>query len=266
MIPKPKHALEWLVCHAFVGGCFLLPLALGMAYESGTMGELVERPSERTVTYMASMSMIPFPDPDAEVLEVTDELLEKPKPSSTDASPDDAEGSEVPLEATETDGNPAPEKGRPETTPTAEQVEQVKSGGKSKGPTQDGDGAKAQECLPDNPNIKPAKKALTWRVKRDLVDYYTTHLNEATSLAATYWQKGKEGQTVGFKVRRIRCGNDLYQMGFRGNDVIRQVNGEPVTSIPQAIKAYRRVRKDDRLVIVIRRNHEEMVLTYILTD
>ena len=264
MSPKPRHALEWLVCHAFVGGCFVLPLALGMAYEAGTLGFEVDQPAERTATYMASMSLIPFPDADAEVLEVTEELMEPPS-SAESATDGESEGTETPLEQN-SDAGDAPTEGKPKATPTADDVEQVKSGGKTKGPTQDGDGSKAQECLPDNPDIQVGRKASTWRVKRDLVDHYTGHLREAATLADTYWQRGKEGEIVGFRVKRIRCGNDLYQMGFRGNDVVRSVNGETVTSIPQAIKAYRKLRNDKKLTVVIRRNKQEMTLNYVLVD
>ena len=125
MTLKPKHVVEWLVCHAFVGGCFLLPAALGIAYEAGTLGFESERPSERTATYMASMSLIPFPDADADVLEVTEELLAPPSKGESG----DEVGSEAPLEQNSDDGQPSPEDGRPEHTPTAEDVERVRSGG-----------------------------------------------------------------------------------------------------------------------------------------
>ena len=62
----------------------------------------------------------------------------------------------------------------------------------------------------------------------------------------------------------MRCGNDLYQLGFRGGDVVLAVNGETVTSVAQAIGAYRRLRKEKVLEVTIRRNQVERVLKYTL--
>lgn len=257
---RVRSALEWLVCHAFVGSCFLLPMAMGVAYEAGTLGFEIDKPSERTVHYMASMSLIPFPDANEEVREVTEELLEPPGKSSTDSSQD--EGSETPLEANTDEGTQeAPNKGAPQ--PTEAQIERMTTGGKTKGPTQDGDGDKAQECLPENPDIQDEGDG-TYRVKQELVDYYVNHLREAALLGDTFWQKGKGGEIIGFRVLRIRCGNDLHQMGFRARDVVIAVNAETVTSIPQAIGAYRRLRKEKVLRVRIRRNKEEQVLKYRL--
>ncbi|HJN75452.1 MAG TPA: hypothetical protein QGF58_16100 [Myxococcota bacterium] len=252
-------ALQWLVCHGFVAGCFLLPMAMGVAYEAGTLGFEVDEPPERTAHYMASMSLIPFPDPDEQVREITEELM-KPPGRSGDAS--EEEGSESPLEANTDKGEQeAPKEGAPQ--PTEEQVDRIKSGGKTKGPTQDGEGSKAQECLPDNPDIKDQGDD-TYRVKREMVDHYVNHLRQAATLADTFWQKGKGGEIIGFRVRRVRCGNDLYQLGFRGGDVVLAVNGETVTSVAQAIGAYRRLRKEKVLEVTIRRNQVERVLKYTL--
>jgi len=232
---------------------------MGVAYEAGTLGFEAERPAERTATYMASMSLIPFPDPDREVREVTEELLETP---GREGDAEAEEGSEAPLEANAEEGEQQPPKeGTPK--PTEEQVDELRSGGKSRGPTQDGEGDTPQDCLPDNPDIE-ALGENAYRVKQELVDYYVNHLREAAKMADTFWQKGKGGEVIGFRVRRVRCGNDLYQLGFRGADVVLAVNGETVTSIPQAIGAYRRLRKEKVLRVRIRRNKQERVLRYEL--
>ncbi len=262
-----RDVAEWCTAHAFVLGCFVLPLGLGVAYENGTLGDAsITAPDERTAVYMASMSMIPFPDASAEVIEVTDELVNQPK-----ARPE-AESSQgrtdAPLPEIDPQGKtPAPEHSDTPTrksTPSEEEVaDSLRAGGRVEGQTQDGDGKKAQACLPDNPAIRPAGGDI-YDVDQDLVDYYVDHLREAEKLANTFWQVGRDGEVKGFRIKRVRCGNDLYQLGFRGGDVVQAVNGEPITSIPQAIKAYRKVRRKQKLVVEIKRNKNERTLVFRL--
>ena len=221
----------------------------------------VETPrTERTVEYMASMSLIPFPDASEEVREVTDELMQAPGPTEGTEDEGETEGTEQPLEQTSDDGPPT-RTGRRKVT---EEVEDgVKSGGLNQGATQDGDGAEAQDCLPDNPKIKNMGNN-RYRVPRELVDRYVNDLKAAEQLATTYWQLGKEGDIIGFRVRRVRCGNDLYQAGFRGGDVVIAVNEEPVATTAQIVKAYFKLRRKNKLTILIRRNRKERELKYTL--
>lgn len=104
-----------------------------------------------------------------------------------------------------------------------------------------------------------------YRVERELIDYYSSHLKEAAELAYVYWYR-EEGEIKGFRVRRIRCGNVLHQAGFRNGDVILSINGRPVTTIPQALLAYRKLRRKKQLrVEVVRRTGESVQLRYKLT-
>ena len=259
-----KNGLEALASFGLASSAYLGPVVLLLVYDVLQAEFHVERPTpDRTVEYMASMSLIPFPDSTEEVREVTDELLQPPGPTEGDAPDEDAdEGTETPLEQTTDDSKAQPvQKGQRQIT--EEVVDGIKTGGKNEGPTQDGDGDEAQDCLPDNPKIKKVGKD-KYRVPKELVDHYANNLKEAERLATTYWQLGKEGDVIGFRVRRIRCGNDLYQMGFRGGDVVIAVNDEPVATTPQIVKAYFNVRKKNRLTIKIRRNRQERTLIYVL--
>jgi len=104
-----------------------------------------------------------------------------------------------------------------------------------------------------------------YRVERDLVDYYSNHLNEAARLGYAHWYR-EEGEVVGFRIRRIRCGNVLHQAGFRNGDVIRSINGREVTTIPQALLAYRKLRRKKKLTVeVTRRDGQSVVLHYRLS-
>ncbi len=238
---------------------YLGPVLLLVIYDVLSAELHVDRPSpERTVEYMASMSLIPFPDASEEVKDVTDELLQPPGPTKGVEGEED--GTEQPLEQTSDKGDPSPTGGR---KLTEENPEAIRSGGKVEGPTQDGTGDKAQECLPDNPDIT-ALGGDRFRVKRELVDHYVNNLKEAETLAKTYWQLGREGEVIGFRIRKVRCGNDLYQMGFRGGDVVIAVNEELVATTPQVIRAYMKLRRKNKLRITVRRNKKERVLKYTL--
>ena len=92
----------------------------------------------------------------------------------------------------------------------------------------------------------------TWSydVQRELVSSYTHNLRQASRLAATSWHR-TQGQVDGFRVKRVRCGSPLHQLGFRNGDVILSVNGRPVTSTVQALSAFRRLRRNDVLTVKV---------------
>ena len=104
-----------------------------------------------------------------------------------------------------------------------------------------------------------------YEVERDLVDYYTGDISEAMTLASVYWYR-EDGEIVGFRVRRIKCGSVLHQAGIRNGDVVRSINGRPVTTIPQALSAYRKLRRKRKLEVeLVRRSGEAVSLRYKLT-
>ncbi len=121
------------------------------------------------------------------------------------------------------------------------------------------------QCIEgDNPDIE-ALGENRFRVARDLVDHYTDDLAEAARLAAVYWHEDAEGKVDGFRIRRIKCGSVLYEAGLRNGDVIHTVNGRPVRNIPQALVAYRKLRKKRSLQLELTREGGSLELHYKLT-
>ena len=204
------------------------------------------------------------PDPDAKI-----DPNAEPTPKNKDESI---------LEQNSDKGTPQPNKpqpAKPDTQrPTGSQVAGVQRGGTStKGAgvaeggvlgaaDQEGGKGQAQKCLPENEDIKPVS-ANKWRVKRSMVDYYVNHLSAAQKLGWTSWVE-VNGDRRGFRVRRIRCGNDLHQLGFRNKDVITHVNDVPVTSLGEAVQAYLKLRKKNVLVVTIKRRGVARRHTYKL--
>jgi hypothetical protein len=134
----------------------------------------------------------------------------------------------------------------------------AKSNGKAGKPTKD--------CEPDVPGVEVLGED-RFVVDRAIIDYYASHLKEASRLARIDWARDADGKVVGFKVIRIACGSVLHEAGFKNGDVILSINGRKVRSIPGALMAYRELRKKRRLQVEIERKGEEepRVLRYRLT-
>ncbi|MED5374821.1 MAG: PDZ domain-containing protein [Myxococcota bacterium] len=255
------------------------PFVLGwMAIRLPSITE-VAYPEEITAEYMVQMSLSPFPDPDNEVLDTTERLMSptsKPEPTpEPEPEPETQDQGDTPDAANSESGLRSGTPKKPEPRPQGTKVRNAGGGDSTKGAgtaeggvrgpaDQEGGKGKAQECLPENPDIKPINDK-RWRVKRSLVDYYVNHLNKAQQLAFTGWVD-QGGERIGFRVRRIRCGNDLHQLGFRNKDVITHVNGTPVTSVKEAISAYMRLRNKNLLEVTIKRRGVERIHTYKLVD
>jgi hypothetical protein len=123
---------------------------------------------------------------------------------------------------------------------------------------------KSRKCLETDPRIS-AKGEGRFSIDRQLVDAYTSDLKTASTLAWVGWHRDESGSIKGFRVKRIRCGSVLHQAGFRNGDVIQTVNGRPVTSIPQALSAYRKLRKNRILNVELQRKGAVRKLRYRLS-
>lgn len=121
-----------------------------------------------------------------------------------------------------------------------------------------------QDCLPDDPRITEVGKD-DYELSHELVEYYTSHMNQAMKLAATYWHKDAEGKIDGFTVRRMRCGSTLHQLGFRNGDVIQAINGKKIQSISSALAAFRRTKRKEVIRVDISRKGEPIRLRYRIT-
>jgi hypothetical protein len=279
-----RFAALSLVAFGFVGPAVLGMLGLIMLPAI----DQVVSPSEITAEYMVSMSLSPFPDPDVEILDTTEKLMEPPSGPETpdETDPEVSEGTERPFDEPvdpKADPVPVPEAGdggksaKPtEVPPGNKEVKGtdpdgvVAKGGTGKGGVvgpadQEGGKGKAQQCLPENPDIKHIE-GNKYRVKRELVDFYVNHINEAGKLAYLVWVDDEDGKHTGFRIRRIRCGNDLHQLGFRNKDIVRTINGQEVQSTREAVAAYMKMRNTKVLKVKIERRGKERTLIFRLVD
>jgi general secretion pathway protein C len=63
----------------------------------------------------------------------------------------------------------------------------------------------------------------------------------------------KDGETKGFRLRRIEKGSPLEMLGAQRGDVIHSVNGIDLTSVDKALAAYQSLRSDNKLTFQITR-------------
>jgi S1-C subfamily serine protease len=63
----------------------------------------------------------------------------------------------------------------------------------------------------------------------------------------------------------IACGSPLHLAGIRSGDVVHDVNGHRVSSIPGALKAYGKLKKARVLEVNITRRGRPLLVTYYVT-
>lgn len=132
-----------------------------------------------------------------------------------------------------------------------------------KGPTKKGGGkgSKKQKCVDPTPGIATVGEN-EYSIERQIILDLANDLDKASRLAWTAWAYNEKGKTIGFTVKKIRCGSILDQAGLQNGDIIHEINGKNVTSITQAFGAWRKVRKKDLVRVKITRKGEKMELRY----
>lgn len=104
--------------------------------------------------------------------------------------------------------------------------------------------------------------ATKWRIERDLVDYYATHLRELDRQAGVAMHQNEAGETDGARIFLPRC-SVLRQAGIKNGDIIHTINDRKVTSVAEAVATYLVLRNDDNLSVALtRKTGERLTLHY----
>jgi hypothetical protein len=74
----------------------------------------------------------------------------------------------------------------------------------------------------------------------------------------------KDGATVGFQIQRIQPGSVFQRIGLQNLDVIRGVNGQPITTADQALRLFTLFRNERHVVLDVDRGQENLQLSYII--
>lgn len=105
----------------------------------------------------------------------------------------------------------------------------------------------------------------SWRVERDVVDFYATHMKELLKLGSVQLHKDERGKADGFQVTLRKC-SLLKQTGLRSGDVVQDINGIKVKDIFGAIRAYFKLRKEEHIVVRLERKGVPLTMAYELTE
>ena len=98
-------------------------------------------------------------------------------------------------------------------------------------------------------------------VDKSLLDHYTTHMDEIYKNIGIKDIK-KDGRIQGFRVTFVKRGSPFAKLGLRRGDVLKAVNGQPLTSYKAAFDAYKSVGDAAGLTLTIKRGNKEMELEY----
>ncbi len=103
-----------------------------------------------------------------------------------------------------------------------------------------------------------------WRVDRELVDYYATHLRELDRQLSASTHRGDDGKADGMLIYLPRC-SVLRHGGLRNGDVIHTVNERKVSNIANAVTTYLLIRKQRNILVELtRKNGKQVTMKYRL--
>lgn len=109
---------------------------------------------------------------------------------------------------------------------------------------------KKKPCEPIEEVVKIGEDR--WRIERDLMDWYATHLRELEKQVGVSSHRGDDGKRDGARLYLPRC-SVLRQGGLLNGDVIHTVNGRKVNTVAQGVATWLAVRNDKTIVVELSR-------------
>lgn len=109
--------------------------------------------------------------------------------------------------------------------------------------------------------IKPVGQN-KFEVSRAEIMKQTADLPAFLNTAAMQPRKKPNGEIDGFKFLAIQPGSPISQLGFQVGDVIKSVNGEPVTDPAKAMELYQAMKTSNNVKLMIERNGKDEEFDY----
>lgn len=105
-------------------------------------------------------------------------------------------------------------------------------------------------------------------VKRSDLTKYTSDLSSILNQARMVPNivPGTGGQVAGFRFVSIQPGSIYEKLGFKMNDVIKSVNGDPVNSPTKAMELYNALKSDSGVQLTIDRGGREETFKYTIQE
>ncbi len=76
----------------------------------------------------------------------------------------------------------------------------------------------------------------------------------------------EDGNVVGYKLKTVSSQNILYKFGLRSGDILRRINGHPITSTQKLFELWQTFPKESRVIIDIQRNKEFKTFDFTIKD
>ena len=100
-----------------------------------------------------------------------------------------------------------------------------------------------------------------FEIDRSLVDKYLADPDGLAKLgSARPYRRG--GETLGFKLTRIKSSSLAGKIGIKNGDIVHAVNGQPLTSMKEAMGAYDTLQSSSNFSFEITRRGKKMNLNY----
>lgn len=127
-------------------------------------------------------------------------------------------------------------------------------------------GLRGQETGGDDEVIKQGD--FDFSVRREDLNKYTSDLASILNQARMVPNivPGSGGRVEGFRFVSISQNSIYEKLGFKPNDVIKSVNGEPVNSPTKAMELYNALRTDSRIKLTVERDGREESFSYDVKD
>ena len=127
-----------------------------------------------------------------------------------------------------------------------------------------------QKPVPVKPVIKPSGpikklKDGTLQAKRSDLNQYLKKLPEILSEARVMPHKQGE-DIVGFRFVSIDKNSILRELGFEKGDIIKQVNGSPVTSPEEALELFEQLKGESGVKLLVQKKGKDVELKYKVNE
>ena len=119
-------------------------------------------------------------------------------------------------------------------------------------------GTSAKKAYPHGEIIDAGDRRI---IEKDLLTHYTTHVDEVfKNIGIQDYRKGKKLE--GFKVTFVKRGSPFAKLGLKRGDILKAVNGQPLTSYSAAFDTYKQMDDISNITLTIQRGKKEMELEY----
>jgi len=98
-------------------------------------------------------------------------------------------------------------------------------------------------------------------IDRSLLEHYANNMDDIyKNIGITEVKNGRNLE--GFRLTFVRKDSPFAKLGVRRDDVIKEINGQPITSYNAAFEVYKNIKNVENLSLKINRGKEEMELEY----